>query len=65
MMRQALDNDAWVSQINTQDGLSVDHITQFDNLWEMVNGVQLLHEVPDKILWKLTNSGCYSSNQLT
>ena len=27
--------------ININDGLSVDHITQFVNFWEMVNGVQL------------------------
>ena len=61
MVCKALENEFWVSQINTQDGLSMEHISQFVNLWEMIDGVQLQHDIPDTILWKLNNNGLFSS----
>jgi hypothetical protein len=56
----AIEDDFWVSQINNQNGLSLDHIVQFANLWEMLHGTHLDHNAKDSISWKLTNDGCYS-----
>jgi hypothetical protein len=58
---KALDEDFWVSKINTQEGLSVDHIQQFYKLWEMLANVLLDNESEDSITWKFTNNGCYSA----
>jgi hypothetical protein len=44
-----------------QDGLSVEHIVQFTNLWGLVSPLQLDPNTSGTILWKLTASGCYSS----
>jgi hypothetical protein len=61
MVCKALEGDFWVSQINIQEGQSVDHVHQFYNLWEMLANVQLNNEAPDSIVWKLNNNGCYSA----
>jgi hypothetical protein len=58
---KALENDFWVSQINIQDGLRVDHIAQFNRLWEKVSLVTLHDNSPDTIVWNLSSNGCYSS----
>jgi hypothetical protein len=58
---KALENDFWVSQINIQDGLHVDHIAQFNRLWEKVNLVTLHENSPDTIVWNLSSNGSYSS----
>jgi hypothetical protein len=57
---KAMEGDFWVSQINIQHGLSLDHLVQFTNLWEMLQSTTLVPNTPDTILWKLTNDGCYS-----
>jgi hypothetical protein len=41
-----------VSHLNTQDGLSLEHIAQFYKLQEMLYGPQLDHKTPDLIAWK-------------
>jgi hypothetical protein len=58
---KALKEKFWVSQINNQDGLSLEHIVQFAKLWEALHGVHLQEGVKDSIIWKLTKDGCYSS----
>jgi hypothetical protein len=60
-MAKALEEDFWVTQINFDGGISLEHLLQFANLWEMVQGIHLDHNGPDSIRWKLTNDGCYSS----
>ena len=56
-----MDDQFWVSQIDTHGGLTFDHITQFATLWEILADIQLNNDVPDKIVWKLTQNGSYSS----
>jgi hypothetical protein len=51
----------WVLQINIQDGLSVEHVTQFSKHWEMLSHIHLTDGTPDFIKWKLTTNGLYSS----
>jgi hypothetical protein len=58
---KAMEGDFWVSQINIRHGLSLDHLVQFTNLWEMLQSTTLVPNTTDTILWKLTNDGCYSS----
>jgi hypothetical protein len=60
-VKKALENDFWVSQINMQTGLSVEHIVQFSKLWEMLQNVHLENDNIDKIMWKPSNDGCYSA----
>jgi hypothetical protein len=57
---KALEDNFWVSQINNQDGLSLEHIVQFAKLWEVLDGVHLQEGMTDTLIWKLTKDGCYS-----
>jgi hypothetical protein len=60
-IHKALEENSWVSQVNTRVGLTLDHTVQYTNLWEMLQAVHLEPNTPDAITWKLTNDGCYSS----
>ena len=62
IVQKALLNNFWVSQINTQHGLSLGHIQEFALLWERVSGINLVAGVRDTILWKLSTSGEYSAS---
>jgi hypothetical protein len=55
---KALEVNFWVSQINNQDGLSLEHIVQFAKLLEALDGVHLQNKVTDTIIWNLTKYGC-------
>jgi hypothetical protein len=57
-----LENNFWVSQINLQHGLTMEHITQFANLWERLSTIHDNEEAHDSITWKLTTHDCYSSS---
>jgi hypothetical protein len=52
----------WLKSIHMMALITVDHILHFSKLWKMLQWVQLDHNTPDSIGWKLTNDGCYSSN---
>jgi hypothetical protein len=58
---KARKNEFWVSQINTQNGLSINHITQFTKVWEMLENVHLNHDTVDSPVCKFSNNGCYSA----
>jgi hypothetical protein len=51
---KALENNYWITQINMQDGLSLEHIVQFTNLRELLSPLQMDPNTPDSIPWKLT-----------
>jgi hypothetical protein len=36
-----LEDGHWVTQVNTNDGPSLDHIAQFYNLWEMLQSMHM------------------------
>ena len=58
---KALYNNWWISKINMDEGLTVDHITQYIALWGKLENVHLAPDEPDSIVWKLSNNGCYSA----
>ena len=41
--------------------MTVDHLHEFVNLWEKLSHVQLIPDMPDSIIWKLTKDGHYSA----
>jgi hypothetical protein len=66
-----LENEFCVTHLNTQEGLSVEHIVQFYKLWEMIQHVHLDIHTPNSIKWKLLGhfsvqnailGSCYLSN---
>lgn len=58
---KALEDNDWVRRIDMQEGLTVDLIQQFFNLWVKVQEVQLVVRTKDAIQWKFTADGCYSA----
>jgi hypothetical protein len=61
-LQRALENDFWVSHLNTQGSLSLEHIMQFYKLWEMLQHLQLDMNTPDTIAWKFGKDGSYSAS---
>ncbi|XP_073360287.1 uncharacterized protein [Aegilops tauschii subsp. strangulata] len=50
LVSKALDNNSWISQIDTSQGLSLDHIQEFAALWGMLQEVTLSLDRKDMIL---------------
>jgi hypothetical protein len=42
--------EAWVHKINLEAPFSLDHLTQFLDLWLLLNNVHLQREVEDSIV---------------
>jgi hypothetical protein len=43
---KAMEHGYWVTQINTHDGLSIENIVQFYQLWEMLQTVHMDANTP-------------------
>jgi hypothetical protein len=56
----ALTDSFWVDQINTHQGITVEHNVQFSKIWEMIEGIQLSLDSLDKISWKFGKDASYS-----
>ena len=61
-MTKALDNNFWVTNINSDPGFNAEHILQFLTLLEKIDHVHINPNEADSITWNLSNDGCYSSN---
>lgn len=61
-LAQALQNRRWVHYI--KGILTVDVLTDYLLIWDMVDGLVLHQNVPDQYKWKLTQNGYYSSKSL-
>jgi hypothetical protein len=61
-VKKAIDNEFWVSQLNIQGGISMEHIMHFYNLWEMLQNVHIDQGREDMIIWKLGKDGSYSAS---
>ena len=56
-----IDNN-WITQINTQQGISLTHIQEVVMLWERLADISLTDGVRDSITWKLSIDGVYSAS---
>ena len=61
-VRKALTDNNWITQINTQQGISLTHIQEVVMLWERLADITLADEVCDSITWKLSVDGVYSAS---
>jgi hypothetical protein len=57
----ALQNNAWVHKVGLGDGFSFEHLSQFVELWGLIQNFHLNDNIEDDITWKLTESGHYST----
>jgi hypothetical protein len=58
---QALHEDEWIRKLAINATASIDHLTQFVQLWANIQRVHLRVDVEDDITWKLTGNGQYSA----
>jgi hypothetical protein len=58
---QALNGNTWVSKVDLEQGFSMDHLSQFVDLWGLINNFQLDEDEDDDITWKLTSNGQYTT----
>jgi hypothetical protein len=58
---QALHEEAWIRKLANDATISLEHLSQFVQLWALINNVHLQEEIEDDITWKLTASGQYST----
>jgi hypothetical protein len=50
-----------VHKINLEANFTLEHLTQFINIWILHQSVSLVDDVDDSIHWKLTINGQYSA----
>ena len=55
-------NNRWIANIDGSNGLSLEHIQQFANLWGKLTMVTLYDDIEDSIIWKFTKDGAYSAS---
>jgi hypothetical protein len=58
---QALHDDEWIVKLAVGATTSLEHLTQFVQLWALIQNVHLTANVDDDIVWKLTSNGQYSA----
>jgi hypothetical protein len=60
-VHKGLEQDFWISNLSFEDGITVDHISEFTTAWTKIQHV-LLNDESDHITWRLSNTGSYSSS---
>ena len=61
-VQKAMQDDAWINQINTSDGVTLAHIQQFVALWTSLQQVHLDEDVPDTITWTMSSTRSYTAS---
>jgi hypothetical protein len=59
---QALHDNEWITKLSTEATISIEHLTQFVQLWALIRNVQLNDDLDDDIRWKLPSNGEYSTS---
>jgi hypothetical protein len=54
---EALSGEKWIEDIQGEIGSTA--LIQYLDLWDILNGVELNEEIPDKHIWRLSTSGKY------
>jgi hypothetical protein len=57
----ALHEDEWIKKLSVEETLFIEHLTQFVQLWALIQNVHLNANEEDDIKWKLTRNGQYSA----
>jgi hypothetical protein len=57
---QVLHEDEWIRKLAIDATTSIEHLTQFEQLWANIQMVHLQEDVEDDITWELTGNGQYS-----
>jgi hypothetical protein len=60
-VKQALQNNAWISKIKMDANLTTQHIREYIELWVALREVHLHEDTQDTIVWNLTTNGEYTS----
>jgi hypothetical protein len=58
---QALHENAWVNKVDFGEDFTFEHLSQFIELWSLIQNFHLNENVEDEISWKLTESGHYTT----
>jgi hypothetical protein len=61
-VKQAMLNNAWISNIKMDASLTIPHIHQYIRLWNELNGIHLRVDEEDNIVWNLSPNGEYSTS---
>ena len=61
-MREALKENAWILKIKQGTTISVNHISEFFNLWMLLHDFHLDMQAEDDIIWKHANDGIYTAS---
>ena len=61
-VREALKGNAWILKIKHDTAISVNHISEFFNLWMLVHDFHLDDQAEDNIIWKHASNGIYTAS---
>jgi hypothetical protein len=51
MVNKGMNQDFWISKIKTNAGITLQHLTEFVDLWTRVSEVHLVEGTTDDITW--------------
>jgi hypothetical protein len=57
---QALKRNRWIRDI--RGGISTAAMGQYLHLWDLISTIHLNHEEDDKLIWKFSADGCFSTS---
>jgi hypothetical protein len=49
---QALHDNEWITKLSTEATISIEHLTQFVQLWALIRNVQLNDDLDDDCWWR-------------
>jgi hypothetical protein len=58
---EAIHSGSWVNRIKLDAAFTIDHLSQFVDLWTRLSHVHLHEGVQDDVVWKFTTNGHYST----
>jgi hypothetical protein len=59
---EALHNNTWIRDLNYRTGFTTTHLEQFVTLWTLLAPIELQQQEDDKLTWRFTRSGEYTSS---
>jgi hypothetical protein len=56
-----LHGNAWVDKVDLEQDFTMEHLSQFVELWWFIDNFQLNENVKEDIVWRLTLNGQYTA----